>query len=104
MRMNPLRNAVRWLISRAANLTPEVVYYAEGWPAKINDKMVSLKSQDGDGRQSVISTAAIAMSCAMHEALPNIGDTATINLTGVTQGGREIGHFVVTAKRVEEQP
>lgn len=97
-----IRKILRRMISSAANLTPNVVYYASGWPAKVNGKLVDFKSHDQDGR-TAMSVAAIAMSCAAHEALPNIGDTATITLTGVTRGKEDVGHFLVTVARIREQ-
>lgn len=89
--------AARWLISRAANLTPEVVYYADGWPARINERLVNIKSQD-DGKQSVFTTASVAIACASHEHL-KVGDTLTANMSGVTRGDIEIGDFEVTVRR-----
>lgn len=89
--------AARWIISRAANLTPEVVYYADGWPARINEKLVKVDSQEG-GKQSVFSTAAVAIACAAHERL-KVGDTMTAKLSGVTRRDVEIGDFEVTVRR-----
>lgn len=96
--MNIFQKAVRWTLSRAANLTPNVFYYAKEWPAKINDQLTRIASQR-DGKSSSMTVAAISLCCAMHENL-KVGDTATVELEGVTQGGAEIGSFVVTLKRI----
>jgi hypothetical protein len=97
-----VRNALRWLISRLANLTPGVVYYADGWPTKINEMSTRIEAQKG-GKGTPLSTAAVSMACAAHEYI-QVGDTATINLSGVTYRGRDVGHFIVTVKRVESDP
>lgn len=96
--MNIFQKAVRWSLSRAANLTPNVFYYAKNWPAKINGKLTDIASQR-NGEASSMSVAAISLCCAMHESL-KIGDTATINLEGVTQGGKDIGNFIATLQRI----
>lgn len=96
--MNIFRRAIRWTLSRAANLTPGVFYYAKHWPVKVNDQLTKIASQR-DGYSSPMTVAAISLCCAMHENL-KIGDTATIELNGVTQGGTDIGNFVVTLQRI----
>lgn len=88
----------RKIISRLANLTPGVVYYAKGWPMKINGTLQVIAASRADG-QSPLTTASISMACAMHEYLPKVGDKAEISLTGVTRGDSEVGHFVVTVQR-----
>lgn len=94
---SPIWRAARWIISRAANLTPEVVYYADGWPAKINEKLVKIDSQTGE-KQSPFSTAAIAMACASHEHI-KAGDTMTATLSGVTRHDAVIGDFEISVRR-----
>ncbi|MFC3206906.1 hypothetical protein [Aquamicrobium soli] len=89
--------AARWVISRAANLTPEVVYYADGWPAKINGKLTEFKNVD-DGEQSAFATAAIAICCASHAQL-KIGDTMTAKMSGVTRRKIGVGDFEVSVRR-----
>lgn len=88
----------RWLISRAANLTPEVVYYAAGWPVWINDQLVVAKSQDRDG-QTAFTTAMIAVACASSDLI-QVGDTATTKVCGVTRNKVEVGDFEIAVRRL----
>lgn len=89
---------LRKIIGKLANLTPSVVYYAEGWPAKINGIQRVIGAAKGD--KSPLTTASIAMACAMHEHL-KVGDTAEISLVGVTRGNQELGDFEVTVRRTK---
>lgn len=93
-----MRKVARWLLSRAANLTPNVTYYAKSWPMRINNQLAEVASQRG-GKSTPMTVAAISLCCAMHEGL-RVGDEATIDLTGVTTGGLDVGSFTVTLKRV----
>ncbi|WP_415279287.1 hypothetical protein [Brucella sp. BZ] len=96
--MGRTKRMVRWLISRAANLTPNVTYYAKSWPVRINEKLVEMASQKG-GKSTPMTVASISMCCALHSKL-QVGDSAEIELHGVTTGGRDIGNFVVNVKRI----
>ncbi|NNH56883.1 hypothetical protein HLI01_08685 [Rhizobium laguerreae] len=89
---------LRKIIGKLANLTPGVVYYPSGWPTNINDVLRKIgQSKDG---QSLFATAAVSMSCALHEHLPAIGDRAEIRLSGVTRGSNEVGDFLVSVTRI----
>ena len=96
--MNKFQHVVRWLISRATNLTPSVVYYPEDWPARINGNAIKIVAKRDNG-QTPLTLSAMAVCCAMHEYL-KVGDVATINLSGVSQGDEGVGDFVVTLERV----
>lgn len=100
--MNLFQRTMRRIISVLANTTPNVVYYQNGWVADMNGKLERAKAKRG-GKGSPMTTAAIALSCALHEHLPKVGDSATMTLVGVSHGGEDIGHFEVTAKRIDEQ-
>jgi len=89
----------RKIISRLANLTPGVVYYAKGWPMKINGVLKVIAASRSDG-QAPLTTAAISMACAMHEYLPSSGDAAEIRLAGVMRGGDDVGDFLITVSRI----
>lgn len=93
-----LHRFTRSIISRLANLTPGVVYYAEFWPTKINGLLVKVDSRSGE-RQSAMTTAAIAVACALDERL-KVGDVATFEIEGVTRGTHDVGNFRITAERL----
>lgn len=94
-----MRSFIRKAIGKLANLTPGTVYYARGWPAKINELSMEIEAQKG-GKSTPLTLAAISIACAAHEYL-EIGDTATIELSGVTYRDADIGHFIVTIQRVD---
>lgn len=89
---------LRKIISKLANLTPGVVYYPTGWPAKIND-VLRVVGASRDSAQTPMTTAAVSMACAMHEHM-NVGDAAEIQLTGVTRGDDDVGSFIINVKRI----
>ncbi len=89
---------VRKLVSKLSNLTPNVVYYPSGWPAKINGLATKIAASKGEER-SALTMSAMSMACAMHEHLKP-GDEAEISLTGVTRYDENVGDFVVTVRRV----
>lgn len=92
-----MKALLRKIISRLANFTPGVVYYAQGWPVKING-ILRIVAASKDGNQSEMTTAAVSVACAMHEHM-KVGDLAEINIKGVSRGTDELGDFTVTLRR-----
>lgn len=96
--MNTIQHILRWVISRAANFTPNVTYFAKTWPVRINEGLIEVAAKRGGG-STPMTIAAVSMCCALHAEL-SVGDTATIDLKGVTNGGDEVGDFIVTVNRI----
>lgn len=93
-----MRRVAQWLIGRAANLTPNVVYYPKKFRVGLNSELVELASKRGNGA-TPMSVAAVSLCCALNDNL-KVGDKATIELAGVTHGSDEVGDFIVTARRM----
>lgn len=55
-----MRNLLRKIIGRMANLTPNVVYFAKGWPVKINGVLRIVAASKG-GSQTPMTTTAVAI-------------------------------------------
>ncbi len=92
-----MRKLLRKTIGQLANLTPGVVYYPQGWPVRING-ILRIVAASKDGNQSEMTTAAVSVACAMHEHM-KVGDSAEININGVSRGTDELGDFTVTLRR-----
>lgn len=88
---------LRKIIGQLANLTPGVIYYPKGWPARINGVLNNLASTK-DGKPTTITTASVSLACAIHEWM-SVGDQADIELAGVTYGTTDVGSFTVTIRR-----
>ncbi|WP_284777046.1 hypothetical protein [Agrobacterium sp. lyk4-40-TYG-31] len=88
---------LRKALSRLVNLTPNVIYYSSVWAVRINGKLEQISREKAS--PSGLSTAAVAMACAMHDNLPNLGDEAEMTLTGVSSGEKVLGDFTVTLRR-----
>ncbi|MFC0245843.1 hypothetical protein ACFOLL_12495 [Falsochrobactrum ovis] len=92
-----MRRIIQWLIGRAANLTPNVVYYPKKFRLGLNSELVDLASKRGNGA-TPMSIAAVSLCCALDDNL-KVGDKATFELAGVMHGAHEVGDFIVTVRR-----
>lgn len=89
---------LRKIISKLANLTPNVFYYSNKTALKINGGLQKVADKKGNG-STPISLASLSLICAAKQIMKD-GDTLEINLTGITDGGEELGNYHVSIHKV----
>lgn len=96
--MKRKRNLLVRVISAMANLTPNTVYFPKGWPETVNDVADKVESEKG-GNKSALTNSAISVACAASVYMKE-GDEANFQMTSVSFGGKDVGDYDVTIKRL----
>lgn len=89
-----IKNAFRRLLGWAANFYPNNVFYARHFMPELKFKGGSGPAHDSDG-----NTALLAVAVAAGRQI-EVGGRLEAAFGAVTDGGEEIGDFIITVERI----
>lgn len=89
------------IIGKLAEFTPNTVYFSNSFRVRVNESTEKLAVKRGKNFTS-LGVAATSICCAASQEMRlNEGDTAEMIICGVTEGGNEIGDYIVTVRKVK---
>ena len=92
---------IKKIIGKLAELTPNTVYFSNSFRVRVNDSTEKLTVKRG-GNFTSLGVASTSICCAASQEMRlNEGDTAEITICGVTEGGNEIGDYIVTVRKIK---
>lgn len=92
---------IKKIIGKLAELTPNTVYFSNSFMVRVNDSTEKLAVKRGENFTS-LGVAATSICCAASQEMRlNQGDTAEMTICGVTEGGNEIGDYIVTVRKIK---
>ena len=90
---------LRSMLSRLANLTPEVIYFSETMMRNINEDFPEKTIDDGV-KLSPLGQGLLMVACAAEVTMPEVGQSMLATFTGLRHGDQNLGNFTVEVTRL----